>query len=137
MRRRDLNNLRRQLEEWQARTLAKTAVNFMGAPRRNINDASDEMEFASRDAEESFRYRIHDRDVKLLGKIKEALERIDEGRLGICEDCEEPIAVERLRARPITTLCVQCKGEQEIREKTQPDEGVRYPTRSIISDWVS
>ena len=136
MRRKDLNNLRRKLEDWRARILAEAEVKFAEGPLRNINDASDKMEFASRDAEESCSYRIHDRSLKLLGKVEDALERMEVGDFGICETCEEPIAVARLHARPVTTLCVQCKGDQERMEKTLPDVGTRYPTRSIINDWA-
>jgi DnaK suppressor protein len=50
-------------------------------------------------------------------KIREAIERIDEGAFGICESCEEEISEARLRARPVTTLCIECKTEQERQEK--------------------
>jgi DnaK suppressor protein len=50
-------------------------------------------------------------------KIREALNRIETGEFGICECCEEPIGEARLRARPVTTLCIDCKTEQERKEK--------------------
>jgi DnaK suppressor protein len=53
----------------------------------------------------------------LINKITEALERIDSGTFGICEVCEEEIGEARLRARPVTTLCIDCKMEQERQEK--------------------
>jgi DnaK suppressor protein len=61
--------------------------------------------------------RIRDRERKLISKIDEALGRIADGSFGLCEECSEPIAVERLRARPVTTLCIECKADQEERER--------------------
>jgi DnaK suppressor protein len=61
--------------------------------------------------------RIRDRERRLINKIKEALERIENGTFGICEMCEEDISEARLKARPVTTLCIDCKIEQEKNEK--------------------
>lgn len=57
--------------------------------------------------------RLHDRETFLLGKIDEALERLERGELDECEDCAEPIGYKRLLARPVTTLCIDCKEERE------------------------
>ena len=61
--------------------------------------------------------RIRDRERKLIFKIQEALQRLDNGEYGICEDCGEEIGIERLKARPVTTLCIDCKSSQEIAER--------------------
>jgi DnaK suppressor protein len=61
--------------------------------------------------------RIRDRERKLISKIDEALGRIADGSFGLCEECGEEIAVERLKARPVTTLCIECKADQEERER--------------------
>lgn len=61
--------------------------------------------------------RIRDRERKLIFKIQEALRRLDDGEYGICEECGEKIGIERLKARPVTTLCIECKSSQEIQEK--------------------
>ena len=63
--------------------------------------------------------RIRDRERRLIHKIQEALTRIDEGEYGICEECGEDIGVARLKARPVTTLCVNCKARQEEGEDVQ------------------
>jgi DnaK suppressor protein len=60
--------------------------------------------------------RIRDRERKLLGKIEEALEHIENGSFGSCRKCGEKIGVERLRIRPVTTYCIACKEEQEAGE---------------------
>ncbi len=61
--------------------------------------------------------RIRDRERKLIFKIEEALRRLDNGEYGICEECGEKIGIERLKARPVTTLCIECKSSQEIEER--------------------
>ena len=48
---------------------------------------------------------------------QKALERIDNGTFGICEECDEPISIKRLEARPETTLCIRCKEDQERVER--------------------
>jgi len=55
----------------------------------------------------------------LLAKIEEALERVEDGTFGVCEACGEEIGVKRLEARPVTTLCIDCKTLQETKEKAQ------------------
>ena len=61
--------------------------------------------------------RIRDRERKLIFKIQDALRRLDDGNYGICEECGEEIGIERLKARPVTTLCIECKSSQEIEER--------------------
>lgn len=63
--------------------------------------------------------RIRDRERKLLKKIQEALARLEEGTYNVCEECEELIRKERLDARPVTTLCINCKEKEEQLEKTK------------------
>jgi DnaK suppressor protein len=55
----------------------------------------------------------------LLAKIEEALERVEDGSFGVCEACGEEIGIKRLEARPVTTLCIDCKTLQETKEKAQ------------------
>jgi len=74
---------------------------------------------ASAESDRNFELRIRDRERKLLAKIKEALDRIDAGNYGVCEDCGDDIGFKRLDARPVTTLCIDCKTKQENVEKTQ------------------
>ncbi len=64
---------------------------------------------------------IKERDSKLILKIKQALERIENGTFGICETCGEEISEARLEARPVTTECIDCKREQENQEKLRGD----------------
>jgi DnaK suppressor protein len=61
--------------------------------------------------------RMRDRERKLIFKIQEALQRLENGEYGVCEECGEDIAIDRLKARPVTTLCIDCKSSQEIAER--------------------
>jgi DnaK suppressor protein len=72
---------------------------------------------ASHESDRNFELRIRDRERKLIKKMKEAIERIDDGTFGKCEMCGKEISEKRLMARPVTTLCIECKKDQEKLEK--------------------
>jgi DnaK suppressor protein len=72
---------------------------------------------ASAEIDRNFTLRLRDRERKLLKKIEEALEQIENGEYGICESCGQPIGLKRLEARPVTSMCIDCKTEQEEEEK--------------------
>jgi len=95
---------------------ANETVSGMTSHKENLPDPSDR---ATLESDRNFTLRIRDRERKLIVKIKEALERIEQGTYGICEDCEEEISTERLKARPVTTLCIDCKKTQETEEKVK------------------
>lgn len=61
----------------------------------------------------STQLRLHDRETFFLGKLQEAVVRLDAGEIDVCEDCAEPIGYKRLMARPVTTLCFECKSARE------------------------
>ncbi|PLX74502.1 MAG: RNA polymerase-binding protein DksA [Desulfuromonas sp.] len=107
----------RQLLQEQMDQLLRDAdrtVSDMTDEKANFPDPTDR---ASLESDRNFELRIRDRERKLIAKIREALERIDAGEFGECEDCGEEIGEARLRARPVTTLCIDCKTEQERQEK--------------------
>ncbi len=93
---------------------ADKTVAEMTEENTNFPDPTDR---ASLESDRNFELRIRDRERKLAAKIKQALDRIKDGTFGLCESCEEEISPERLRARPVTTLCIDCKTEQERQEK--------------------
>ncbi len=72
---------------------------------------------ASAETDRNFDLRIRDRERKLVLKIQQAIKRIEDGTFGICEVCGGSIDLKRLEARPVTTLCIECKTEQERLEK--------------------
>jgi DnaK suppressor protein len=93
---------------------AKKSLGGMTETKENYADPTD---LASFESDRNFLLRIKDRERKLILKIKEALKRIDDGSFGICEVCGEDIDEKRLKARPVTTLCIECKTEMEHEEK--------------------
>ncbi len=72
---------------------------------------------ATAEYEQSFEYRLRDREKFLLRKVDKALRRIENGEYDECESCGETISKKRLLARPEATLCIVCKEEQEQLEK--------------------
>jgi len=74
---------------------------------------------ATLESDRNFMLRIRDRERKLIVKIKEALLRIEDGSFGLCESCGDDIGVDRLKARPVTTLCIECKRKQEAVERAR------------------
>ncbi len=77
---------------------------------------ADPADRASAESDRAFTLRLRDRDRKLIRKIDAALDRIEDGTYGICEECGEDISHPRLKARPVTTLCISCKSKQEEQE---------------------
>jgi len=113
---RELKHFRQLLDEKMSELLAEAdrPVDGMTDTKENFPDPTDR---ASLESNRNFVLRIRDRERKLIGKIKEALARIDEGTYGKCEECGEKIGIERLKARPVTTLCIDCKSLQEAEER--------------------
>jgi DnaK suppressor protein len=93
---------------------ADDTVVGMADSRENFPDPTDR---ASLEADRNFMLRIRDRESKLIKKIKKALQRIENGTFGICEKCGEDINIERIKARPVTTQCIDCKTKEEALEK--------------------
>ena len=93
---------------------AGKTVSEMTSDNTNFPDPNDR---ATQESDRSFELRIRDRERRLINKIKEALERLDNGTYGICELCGDEISEARLKVRPVTTLCIDCKIEEEKKEK--------------------
>jgi DnaK suppressor protein len=83
----------------------------------DADDLPDEMDLASSEYLQSFTFRLRGREKTFLKKIDHALAKLESGTFGVCEQCEEPISLKRLEARPETTLCIRCKEDQEKMEK--------------------
>jgi len=93
---------------------ADDTVSGMTQPKENFPDPTDR---ASLESERNFMLRIRDRENKLIKKVRSALERIENGTFGVCEECGENISIKRLKARPVTTQCIDCKTKEEASEK--------------------
>ena len=82
---------------------------------------ADPADRATAESDRSFTLRIRDRERRLIRKIQSALQRIEDGSYGMCEECGEEIGVPRLKARPVTRLCINCKAKQEEDETLRGD----------------
>ena len=115
-----------QTEQLRARLLAdrtrilasaQEALSFsMDRDRDRVG--RDSLDESTEEALYATELRLHDREKFLLGKIEAALERLAAGIINECEECSEPIGFKRLMARPVTTLCIDCKS---AREETEED----------------
>ena len=81
------------------------------------DDLPDEMDLASSEYLQSLTFRLRGREKQFLEKIDKALAKIEDGSFGTCESCEEEIQIKRLDARPETPLCINCKEDQERKER--------------------
>jgi DnaK suppressor protein len=112
-----LEEFRKQLEEKRDEIVKRAQQTLQQDMTLDADDLPDEMDLASSEYLQAFTFRLRGREKNLLDKIQRALERIDNGTFGICEECDEPISAKRLEARPETTLCIRCKEEQERVER--------------------
>jgi RNA polymerase-binding transcription factor len=107
----------RELLNERLKTILEEAGKTVKGMTNDRDSFPDPTDRANLETDRNFLLRIRDRERKLIGKIKEALARIDDGTFGICEECGEEISEERLKARPVTTLCIDCKTKAEEEEK--------------------
>lgn len=110
-------DIRRDLERQRAAILNEVGdvlTNRTG--QEAFPDVSDQ---ASAEVDQNFSMRIREREQKLLKKIDEALDRMKTNTYGICERCGGDIPYKRLKARPVTTLCIECKTLQEQEERAR------------------
>jgi DnaK suppressor protein len=94
----------------------QTLNSKISTEKESFPDPTDQ---AVAELDSNFLLRLRGREQKLLKKIDEAIARIDGGTYGVCESCGEQISIKRLEARPVTTLCIECKTRQEEEEKLQ------------------
>jgi DnaK suppressor protein len=114
-----LSELREALEKRRAELTNKSKQALEEISVEKERGGRDTVDESTEEQATSTLLRLKDREKKFLNKINGALERIDEDEYGRCLDCDEPIPVERLRARPTTLFCIECKEERERAEKRQ------------------
>lgn len=108
--------------------LTKMLEEALSKSDATIEDMTDTMEVfadpadrATMESDRAFTLRLRDRERKLIKKIQSALKRLEEGHYGICDECGEEISIPRLKARPVTKLCIHCKSKQEEEETVRGD----------------
>lgn len=111
---------RHKLLEWRQQLIEESQATIDNL-REEVRDVGDEAERATRETENSLELRTRDRYRKLLGKIEQALTRIDEGEYGYCEETGEEIGLARLEARPIATLSLDAQERWEMRQRQMKD----------------
>ncbi len=104
-----LTNWKNEIESEISRTVTHIRDDSLQAPDPNDR--------ASQETDMSLELRSRDRESKLLKKIHEAIDRIEQEDYGYCESCGEEIGIQRLEARPTAELCIDCKTLDEIRER--------------------
>ena len=112
-----LEYFRQRLLQWRLELLEE-ANETLTSLQENCPVAPDFGDRASVEANRSLELRTRDRARKLIFKINEALERIENGSYGYCEETNEPIGIKRLDARPIATLSLEAQERHERMEKT-------------------
>lgn len=113
----DLQRFKAQLTEKRDEIVRRAEQTLRQDMTLDSDDLPDEMDLASSEYLQAFTFRLRGREKNLLDKIQKALDRLDNGTFGICEECDEEISMKRLEARPETTLCIRCKEEQERVER--------------------
>ena len=98
-----------ELSIYQVKTMTEMIISTERLP--------DFIDHTATQSDRNLELKIRDRERKLIAKMEEAILRIDQGTYGTCSDCGEEISEKRLIARPVTTLCIDCKTKQEKYEK--------------------
>lgn len=110
-----LLQIKMKLLQQRAMLLSEAEVALNELPGQTIfPDLGDQ---ATAETDRNFMLRLRGREQRLLKKIDQALERVEAGTFGICEDCGNEINLKRLEARPVTTMCIDCKTLQEEEER--------------------
>lgn len=117
-----LEFFRQRLLRWQNQILNDSSDALHDLQEEGGLQEPDIADRASVETEVALEMRARDRQRKLLSKIQEALQRIEEGSYGYCEETGEPIGIKRLEARPVATLTVEAQERHERKERTQRDE---------------
>ena len=110
-------NYFRQILVDQLNSLDENAGNAQGKLISEPKNLPDELDQAAEEDNRRTELRIRDRERKLINKIKETLEKIENGEYGYCKSCSYPIGKARLEARPTADLCINCKDLEEQEER--------------------
>ena len=125
MSRDQLEHFRSILQSWKTDLMREVdrTVSHMKDEAANFPDPNDR---ATQEEEFSLELRTRDRERKLIRKIEEAIERIEDGSYGYCLETGEEIGIKRLEARPVATLSLEAQERRERREKQYGDRDDRY-----------
>ena len=111
---------RQKLIDWKGMLLKESNQTMINL-KQDKEVSGDFADIASAETEKSIELRTRDRERKLISKINEALNRIDNNTYGYCEVTGKPISIKRLEARPIATLSIEAQQTHEEREELIKD----------------
>jgi DnaK suppressor protein len=120
-----LEHFRELLQAWK-RELMEEVDRTMHHMKDDASNPPDPNDRATQETEFGLELRTRDRERKLLKKIESALQRIDDGSYGYCEETGEEIGLRRLEARPVATLCVEAQERRELAERQFRDREDYY-----------
>ncbi len=128
MRKREKEKFRNMLLDMRKTILREIQQEMKEGREGEVGDGRDTYDVASDERDREINLLLGDRDRKKLQQIEDALQRIDSGEYGLCEECGGDIALGRLEAMPFTRLCVTCQGEYEQAQRTVQSESTPVPT---------
>ncbi len=111
--------IKKILEEQKTNLIKEAMAAISNNRNPELETYSDLGDQASAESDRNFLIRLKEREQKLIKKIDLALEQIKNGTFGICVDCGKEIGFKRLKARPVATLCIECKTNAEKEEKAR------------------
>ena len=117
MTRKELNVFKKQLLSEKVLLLQGISTKMKGSPKTGDPEGGDVCDIASSDRERELTLRLSERGREKLKQIEEALERIEDGSFGTCEQCDAKIPKGRIKVMPFSTTCVACKSKQEKHRK--------------------
>ena len=112
---------RSRLEHWRRELIAE-AQRTMDHLRDDAAHYADLSDRASQASDFELELRTRDRERKLLRKIEQALQRIEDGSYGYCDETGEEIGLRRLEARPIATFCLEAQERRERNQRVHQEE---------------
>lgn len=118
LKKKELQELEKLLLEERDKTIAHLKKLSASQEIMDSNpNAGDSADVANIEVTQNNLTKIGSREMNLVKKIDESLQKIKDGTYGLCEECGEPIPFKRLLVRPVATLCIECKSRQELQEK--------------------
>lgn len=117
-----LEYFRQKLIDWRQELLKESQETIKHTLQETELQKPDLADRASAETDHALELRTRDRERKLINKINQAIERVDEGEYGYCEETGEPISLARLKARPNATLSIEAQERHERMEKTHRDD---------------
>ncbi len=111
-----LEYFRKKLIDWRTKLIQEATRAIEGGEFQSSEIHRDFIDRAADETDRAFVARIRNREKKLINKINSTIRKIDSGDFGYCEECGSEIGFKRLDARPVASLCIECKKEQEKKE---------------------